>query len=253
METTLKQYKFKEIYNEIELEQFLKLRYKTVFNSSVKNFLAFNEHEIDIDIYDLQSRHFGLFCEDKPAGFLRLVYPKKEVYQEHVFNIGCKYNIFSHKKHSKREIENLDYPDFPFISYPNTPCSIQNYYKILTAKEETLVEPSRLMLFQNINGVNKAKFLTECAIAVYVLTCMGKKHAVINCDVRHERFYQRYGFQKVNNTEGESYHLKNKNATLLALCMSSSLRASPICETYHDSIENMVDEFSNTNAITRTI
>ncbi|MEP1489181.1 MAG: hypothetical protein ABJK28_12205 [Algibacter sp.] len=220
----------------------------------MKNFLALNDHEIDIDIYDLQSRHFGLFCEDKPAGFLRIVYPKKELYQENIFNIGCKYNIFSQKTHNKKDITNLDYPDFPFISYSKVPCSIQNYYNNLNAKNETLVEPSRLMLFQNVSGINKAKFLTECAIVLYHLICIGKKHAVINCDVRHERFYQRYGFEKINSTE--NYHLKDRNtksSSLLTLRLASSLKASPVCKEYHDSIENMVNEFNNTNVITRII
>ena len=68
-----KTYKFREIVDEDELEKFMRLRYETYFNSSMRNFLQINDEKIDIDIYDLHSRHFGLFCEEKPIGFIRVV------------------------------------------------------------------------------------------------------------------------------------------------------------------------------------
>lgn len=232
----------------------MELRYDKYLNSPMKNFLEINPHKIDIDIYDLKSRHFGLFCEDEPGGFLRIVYPKMELYQENVFNIGCRYNMFCPNKHSSKNIEHLEYPEFPFISYPKVPSSIRQFYDSLKAKNEKLVETSRLMLFQNVQGFNKAKFLTECALVIYMLSCIGSKHAVINCDTRHERFYQRYGFHKVDNKE--EYHVKDrksKASSLQVLSLAMSLKTSPVTKEYHEIIENMAEEFRNTDQITRMI
>ncbi|MEP3570689.1 MAG: hypothetical protein ABJN28_11265, partial [Flavobacteriaceae bacterium] len=163
MKTSLKKFTFRELHDEEELIKFMELRYNKYLNSPMKNFLNLNPHKIDIDIYDLQSRHFGLYCEDEPGGFLRVIYPKTEVYQEAVFNIGCRYNVFCANKHSLKNIENLEYPEFPFISYPEVPGPIRQFYDVYNAKNEKMVEVSRLVLFENAQGFGKAKFLTECA------------------------------------------------------------------------------------------
>lgn len=251
MEPSLQKFKFRELHDEQELTQFMKLRYDKYLSSPMKNFIDINPHKIDIDIYDLQSRHFGLFCEDEPGGFLRIVYPKMEVYQENVFNIGRRYNVFCPDKHSAANIERLDYPEFPFISYPKVPRPIQQFYDSLCAKNEKLVEPSRLMLFQNVQGLSKAKFLAECAIVIYVMTCMGSKHAVINCDTRHGRFYQRYGFYHLENKE--EYNVNTIESSLQVLSMADCLQTSPVAEEYREMLEAMVEEFSTTNELVRMI
>ncbi|MEP3568551.1 MAG: hypothetical protein ABJN28_00400, partial [Flavobacteriaceae bacterium] len=76
----------------------------------------------------------------------------------------------------------------------------------------------------------------------------------VNCDARHGRFYQRYGFYKVEN--GEEYHVKERNAnesSLQVLETAESLRTSPVAQEYYETIESMVEEFNTTNEITRMI
>ena len=57
-------YYFREIQGREEMLSWLKLRY-TIYNSTrCAGFLSENELEIDVDSYDLQSKHYGLFVEE---------------------------------------------------------------------------------------------------------------------------------------------------------------------------------------------
>lgn len=240
-----KTFKFREIEEKEELEKFMKLRYRTYFNCSMRNFLKTNDDQIDIDIYDLHSRHFGLFCNDEPAGFMRVVEHKDEIYNTKVYSIGRKYNIFNERDHSKNGLKKFYYPDFPFINHPKIPRSIKTFYDKLKKSGEGLAEASRLMLMGE-KGLSKARFLIECGVVLYVLICVGQKHAVINCDQGHERFYRQYGFKTIN--ESEEYHLRGRTTS-----SSHLLSLSSIPENYHEKFEAMVDEFVKTKQMVREL
>ena len=238
-------YKFREIESEKELEHFMHLRYERYLNSSKKEFIRLNDQNIDIDIYDLHSKHFGLFYNDEAVGSIRLVSHKSEIYDERAFNIGLRNGIFTEKQHSRESIMQYDYPDFPFVSNAEVPNSVTNFYKNVSSQKNAVLEGSRLLLVGKHKGLRLATFLIECAI-VYSIICTGKKHAVLNCDSSHERFYKRYGFETINNQE--KYYLKGRTAA-----PSYVLSLSSIVQKYQEQFQEMAYQYKSSNKILRAI
>ena len=72
-----KQYILKEILSETELELFLRLRYNGFCNSAASLFLTKNNNAIDVNYYDRNSQHYGIYIkQDKkkePVGYFRIV------------------------------------------------------------------------------------------------------------------------------------------------------------------------------------
>ncbi len=245
-----KTYQFREIVDENELEKFMRLRYETYFNSAMRNFLQINDEKIDIDIYDLHSRHFGLFCEEKPIGFIRFITNKNELYNHKVFSIGLKYKKLKKEIHGEREIKKYEYSDFPFVSYSETPTSIKDYYSNLIEKKERIIEGSRLMLIGENKGLNKVQFFMECAVVLCVLINNREKYAIVNCDGNHKRFYTQFGFKTINNSE--TYYLRGR-AKKSSHLLSLPLTLASIPKRYHTKFEEMAEEFKTTNQIIRNI
>ena len=81
-----KTYTFREITEKEELEKFFRLRYEVYSDCRCQSILKKNGHPIDIDYYDVHSRHYSLACENEHAGYLRIVLPKEEIIQNHVLD-----------------------------------------------------------------------------------------------------------------------------------------------------------------------
>jgi len=65
---------FRQAQSVDELRALLKLRYKVYRESRLQQFVPENECGIDLDGYDLRSRHFGLFKNNShPIGYMRVV------------------------------------------------------------------------------------------------------------------------------------------------------------------------------------
>jgi len=92
-----KKYTFREITEKDELEKFFKMRYSIYSNCRMNGFVKCNEHSIDIDAYDVHSRHYALTCENVNAGYLRVVLPREEMFQDQVLEIGRKYHLLNSK------------------------------------------------------------------------------------------------------------------------------------------------------------
>lgn len=239
---------FREIVDRHELEKFMRLRYQSYANSSMHSFLQVNEYMIDIDVYDLHSKHYGLFYDYKPVGFVRIIVPKDEVYNDEVYSIGEKYGFFTPNRHGHSAFLKSDYPELPFISYLEVPNSVKMFYSQLKQKKSRLVEGSRLFLVDDKKGLVKAKFLIECTIVLCVLVYEGKNYAMINCDEGHKKFYGKYGFETIN--ENERYYLNGRIENPSCL-LSLSLSLSAIPTTFHKKLKLMAAEFKETNQISR--
>ena len=70
-------YVFREARNVYELKSLLELRYRGYLQSRCSSLIKKNPSGLDLDSYDLRSRHMGFFQlqgkESKPLGYMRLV------------------------------------------------------------------------------------------------------------------------------------------------------------------------------------
>lgn len=238
-------YTFKEITDQQELEQFFRLRYAVYSQSANKIFLKENEHRIDIDYYDIHSRHYCLMQGNDKAGYLRVVLPKEELTNENVMRIGEHYSLLEWEAY----IQQNETAPFPFLSYNGVPKSHWDYYNDLLTRNEKLAEASRLILHPDFRTIRTSKFLVECAIALYILVCIGQKHAIINCDVEHSLFYEHYGFKTIDGNGGYAVNGLNK----ISLALAISLSFSSVPRQYHERIESMAKEYRTTGKIIREL
>lgn len=229
---------FRQIEKKDELHQFLKLRYKNYLNSSMKNFLKINDFEIDLDIYDIHSKHFGLFLNNQPCGYLRLICPRWMIYNSHIFSIGKDFGFFNKDEHDKNTIMENDTPEFPFLQYMEVPKSIQLYFEEIKGTDIKLIEVSRLMLFEK-RGLDKLRFMVECAIAYGFWVWCGYERVIINCDKNHSGFYFNYGFKEIKGSERYYINGRQKSSCILGLKFSKS----QIPERLHKRLEYIAGEY----------
>lgn len=235
-------YKFRELESKNELFNFLKLRYNEYISSSKSNFLKPNEHCIDLEAFDIHATHYGIFSEQKPIGYLRFVFHKNECYNHKIFEIGRSYELFTKDINDK-----INYFEFPFISYSSIPTYVTEYYKDCIYKKIKLVEPSRLIVFNDNKSIKITNFLMECSLAYYhAYYKNNNRTVVVNCDVSHKKYYSRYGFKDVFNNEGYTIKERKVKKSCLMSLSNSHYKENPL-------IEKMANELKNNGAITREI
>jgi predicted GNAT family N-acyltransferase len=247
-------YTFREITEADELEQAFRLRYEVYSSCRCSSFLKSNSNEIDIDSYDQHSRHFGLFINNNEmVGYLRIVLHRNDYYNSAVLDIVNKFNFFQEGLCSFEFIKNTERADYPFLSYPDIPANIKSFYDSIKDKREGLAEGSRLIIKEQFRGIRTSIFMMECIILLYIIICMGKRHAIINCVKEHSSFYKRYGFETI--CDGRVYNIFGsiKEAVCLTIPLSNSLSASTVPLNLHSKLAGMAAEYSITGQITKTL
>jgi len=239
---------FREITEPDELEKVFRFRYEEYSNSKCNVFLKQNYHKVDIDIYDLHSKHYGLFAfNNQLVGCLRVVLDRNGLYNQNVFEIGKKYDVFNDSFYSKEVFKSINAADFPFLSYSNLPESMKSHYCLIKRNNENVAEASRLIIGKDFRGLRVSIFLVECAMMLFTLICLGQRHAVLDCCREHRSFYERFGFRPFD--DGQGYKIFERFSDILYL--HSSAFSIPIHLKL--KFEQMAIEFSQTNKISRAI
>jgi predicted GNAT family N-acyltransferase len=232
-------YTFREITEKDELEQFFRLRFEVYSGCRCRSILKNNGHSIDIDYYDVHSRHYAMTCGNTNAGYFRVVLAKEELIQQSVIDIAENYNIF---RNYDRYL-NSEAAPFPFLCYKEVPQSYWNYYKNLKRGNKNLAEASRLILIPELRTIRTSKFLIECAIVLYLIICFGRRQAVLSCNQRHKSFYEYYGF----NAIGEENGLSTYGYDSLAMSLVS------LPDQHHLRLKEMTSEFKSNGKIEREL
>jgi GNAT acetyltransferase-like protein len=204
-------YTFKEVRDKETLKECFRFRYKIYAGSLMKGFLKENAYKIDIDYFDVHSRHYALLQNNNLAGYIRTVLPKDELLNYEALEIGKRFRLLNEQTY----LEQNNIAPFPFLSYNSVPKSHWDYFHKLERNKEKLVEASRLVLHPQHRTIKTSKFLTECAIVIYLLNYITQKHAVINCYVHHSLFFRCYGFKSIDETGG--FLVNGVNKVTLAL------------------------------------
>jgi predicted GNAT family N-acyltransferase len=247
-----KTFTFREITDAAELEEAFRLRYEVYSRSKNHGFVKQTEARIDLEIFDLHSRHYGLYSvNNELAGYLRVVLDRKEYYNSSVFEVGEKIGLFSVQEHSEGCLKKSMSPDFPFLSYKELPACIRLYYQSIRNRNEGIAEAGRIIIKEEYRGIRTSAFMVECALVLYMLYCQGSKHAVISCLKEHSLFYLRYGFQPMG--DGQPYHPFGTTSVILGLPLATELSQSKIPLSFHARLEEMTAMFNITGQIQRII
>lgn len=239
---------FREITSGDELEKAFRFRYEEYSKCRLNVFLKRNEHQLDMDIFDLHSHHYGLFGGDNEMiGYMRVVLDRGEYQNTRVMEIGTRYGFYIKPEQSAASNETTGVPDYPFLSYEEVPGEVMQFYHALKEKKEKVLEASRLILSEHYRGLKNISFLVECVIALYPKVYSGYKHAMADCVKEHAVFYRRYGFTPVEQGSGFNvFDLKR-----LVTCLSLPLSMASIPSHLHLRFDEMAFEYKQTGRITR--
>jgi predicted GNAT family N-acyltransferase len=232
-----RKYTFREISKKEELERFFRLRYKVYSECRWSCVLNKTNSHIDIDYFDLHSRHFALVSNNIDIGYFRIVLPKEELVQNSVIEVGRKYQFLNnYKNYLCNSAES-----FPFIGYNKAPEASKDFYNKIQKNNQSLVEASRLIVKKEFRNIRTTKFLIECAIVLFIIICLGKKYGVITCHSSHVRFYKHYGFKIIGKNEKFEL-LKQKRIAMSLLNLPIEVQLK---------LEDMTDEYKKTGKIER--
>jgi predicted GNAT family N-acyltransferase len=237
---------FREISESVELEQAFRFRYLEYSQCRLSIFLKKNVDQLDLDDFDLHSKHFGVFTEDGlMVGYLRVVLEKDQFYNPAVFEVGKHYGLYTDAWHSFGSLQQREIADFPFLSYPFVPEGIHSFYQSLKARNVGLAEASRLIIARNFRGLRSCALLIECAMMLFMIICYNRRHAVISVCEDHVKFYEKYGFRPLQ--ERRTYNLFRMSKETVCLSLSSVPSNLPA------RIKEMTEVFLKTGKVERTL
>ncbi|MBK9488548.1 MAG: GNAT family N-acetyltransferase [Haliscomenobacter sp.] len=123
-----KHFTFREITDRNELKKAFRLRYEVYEQSRMQFLLTPNEAKMDLDVFDLHSRHFGFFHNHEIAGYIRIVVDRKSYFNSIVASIGLENHVFAPPKFIENNYAYNGEANFPFLSYAGAPIMLKLLY-----------------------------------------------------------------------------------------------------------------------------
>jgi hypothetical protein len=246
-----KKYTFREITAKEDLEQLFKLRYKVYADCELAPFLNKNDHQLDMDIYDLHARFFGIYSNDCLIAGARVVVEKTENYNPTVYEIGNRYKFYNGNSNSHKKLKKHDIPDFPFLNYPGIPQGVKQFYEN-QRKDKKVYNVCRCVIDPVFRGLKTIQFLTE-GIAIIITLLCGEQVGLSISDVSfsHSKFYSRYGYSPIK--DAPTYSVNGITAICLAMYLSTTWPISSVPQHLHPKFAVMLEEYRKTRILEREI
>lgn len=184
-------YIFRYPKTEHELLELLKMRYRLFKNSVLTAILPDNVAGIDMDAFDLQAQHIGLYeCREgveTPVGYTRGIQDKTTHFAKWVRQIAAD-NKLTHQIVPYSTNEAMLYPTH--VSSAKT----TRLYNDLRADGQTICESSRHCMEERFKNTRLDMYFVESLLA-YCFTQYD--NAFTGVAVHHVKMYERYGFKTV--------------------------------------------------------
>lgn len=231
-------YVFREAQNVMELKSLLQLRYRGYHQSRCTALIDRNDTGLDLDYYDLQSRHMGFFHlqgrESIPLGYMRLIEDDLTKTAPLIWQLAANHNDLVQK------LENKPKGSLPFLSISPDNTPLERFYEEAKDKGHSMVEGSRFVFDTSVRSRGFPKFVLESAVAV-TLFSQGFEYAMLGCLPRHGTFYKRFGFHAMEGYEDFPYGTFRS-------CILKNTKAS-VPSIIKGKIQKMADAYSTTGII----
>jgi len=236
---------FREVQDANELLALLKLRYRVYRNSRLAGFVPENRWGIDIDEYDIRSRHFGLYWmhngTEEPAGYLRVVEDRIIPGSHPIEAIAQRHPEFGEKTYATPA-----YP-FPLMHYYPDAKALAADHKMWAQMGERMCEASRFVVDESFGSPRIASFIVESALATY-LFYRQFGHAIWCCTSTHSSVYQRFYDMQIHGGPKQIDYLING---LAYHCLIGTLATIP--DRLREKLKEMASAYQATGRIERLI
>lgn len=231
-------YVFREATTVEELKALLQLRYRGYHQSRCTNIIDKNESGLDLDYYDLQSKHMGFFQlkgkETIPLGYMRLIEDDLTNAAPMIWELAEEHPELVEKLKEKPE------SPLPFLSISPDSKAINDFYNKACADGKKIVEGSRFVFDKSVRSRGFPKFVLESAVAI-TLFSQDFEYAMLGCLPRHGSFYSLFGFEPFSGYEDFPYGA-------LRSCILKNTKES-IPDKIRSKIEKMAATFCQTGIL----
>lgn len=180
---------FRPAESEAELESLLRLRYRVFEGGDVRAFLTPNEFGIDLDSYDINAHHVGLFRDDVPIGYARLITKMSGPQREWIESIVRRYPGL------RTSWSEETTAPFPVLSYAG---DIGETREWILGRKNGVVEASRLSLVPEQRSFRLVRFMSRALVSYWRFA--GYETAVMACRTTHVRMWESMGFRPAPGT-----------------------------------------------------
>lgn len=193
-------YSFREVTGMKELEPLLRLRYK-VFKkeATTDDLFPENELELDLDFYDLRSRHFGVYHVENgwgmPVGYQRLILEDETA-------IAPALRRWAYGKPALMKRLSLSEKKAPlYLMTLNSSGAMWRYYFEKKEWGASFAEASRVCILENHRsfGLTKAIFYSNMALVLWVFNI---DIGITSCTAKLSVIHRRLGLKVI---EGCNY------------------------------------------------
>ena len=175
-----------------ELKSLLLLRFSVYMGSRLNQFATpYRSAGIELDCYDLRSRHFGLFKHDggvsRPVGYLRVVTEEKSRWENELRAIAAPIPELARAVGLKPTVP------LPLMTYYADADIVRRHYEVAKANNHRPAEAGRLSLQNDIRSIAIARHMISSTLASGIVN--GHNAAFITVVPSHVAFYGAYGFR----------------------------------------------------------
>ncbi len=174
---------FRELRNAAELEVAARLRARGTIGLQQKQIVRPPIDGIELDAWDLGSRHFGLWRGVDLVGYIRIVTGAESAIGAAVLQVAQGNGLLD------RVLETVTHrlPSYAYFSELRAHQYLED--------QPDLYEASRLVVDPELAGRCHGSQLIQATSAVFLT--LEKRRGIANVDARHTRAYRRLGFETV--------------------------------------------------------
>ncbi len=204
---------FRAVRSHDEQVEVLRLRYRIYRGCHLHEVIPENAAQIDIDSWDLHSRHYGLFRNDGQGqtliGTSRVVEDTTQVISPLMLGVLGEYPEFR-----QSALRDARYPLPSFLWAPE-PAHLWKLLNEWRAANENCVEASRIAIDKSCRGLVYICHIFESIVAIHFFG-LGATRALGIAKLTFKAFYGRYGFTPIAGLERFPYLHCGKSGTCLA-------------------------------------
>ncbi|MEM8523636.1 MAG: GNAT family N-acyltransferase [Bacteroidota bacterium] len=182
---------FKEIQAIEDLEKCFLLRYRQFVNTAHRVFLK-GKDKIDIDRFDIYSKHWGVFSEEgEIIGYARIIQEEKNLrVADHILAIGEKYAFSDFEPCGCK---------FPIFTYQTDQSESSTATFLNRYSHKDVFELSRFIIKKG-NSFRISKFMVNAGLGIYKYS-YADRLIILACHISHKKFWNAYGFKKIKEEE----------------------------------------------------
>lgn len=194
---------FREARSMSEMAALFRLRYRGYLESNCASLINENKFGFEIESYDWQSLHFGLFKEgrtkSRAVAYARIV---EEKLSRHASMVGDLLTLTPGMEvHEPVD----DSYSLPMLNNCDSVQAIQNGLQVYREQGLSVVEASRLVFAPEARSGGEARLFVEAAMAA-TFTLSDAGLITLACHPRHVPFYMRYGFKLMIDGRKNDYN-----------------------------------------------